>query len=249
LQHLSHRVEDDPGSQFVLEETLGLRYKIQSFDSLATLDRALLQTMGMPNLLIADLRLGDGISVDYLKNRAFCNQPPIPFLVISSLDDLDFLREAYRTGALDYIAKPFTKNELIAKVERALNLLIDQPESSAHAASARRSWVTIDGPRLRVVGKNGEFVSLTAKEFKIFSLLYHAGVFVSRATMLEDVWGDVQVDAKVLDVHVFNLRRKLKTIDLKVAYHSENGFGLEQELIAHHSLLNNSSDLAPPINP
>jgi len=217
-------LEDDADSRFILEETLGVRYPSRFFSTLLELDTALSAGGAQPTLLIADLRLPDGIFVDFHARKKQLGVRFPPFVVVSSMDDLDFLRECYRQGALDYLAKPFTKNELIAKIER---LMLPMETAAKKSVGAVRGGIVLHSLRLRVEDAQGRSQQLTSKEYQILTILHQSPEFVSREHLQSRIWGDVNVAAKTLDVHIFNLRRKLAALDLRVNYHSDLGFHLE----------------------
>lgn len=221
-------LEDDPGSRFIFEETLGVRYAVRLFGALKDLDIALDQSIEMPSLLIADLRLPDGVFLDFCVQKTNEGKQLPPFVVVSSLDDLDLLRECYRRGALDYIAKPFTKNEIIGKVERVLQF--QQVGAQGGAVAQPKSTLRFSPLRLMVEDGRRRAVQLTAKEYQLLTILHDSSGFVSRETFYLQVWGNVNVSTKTLDVHIFNLRRKVEALDLCISYHSNLGFLLETKI-------------------
>lgn len=114
-------LEDDRGVQLMYKMALGLRYNLSFFDSVASLNDALESSHPRPMLLIADLHLPDQEFIQYLETpRTQINWRHVPFLVVSGVDDLEALRQCYAFGALDFINKPFTTNEIIVKVDRCL---------------------------------------------------------------------------------------------------------------------------------
>ncbi len=217
-------LEDDADSRFILEESLGIRYQVRLFSSLAELDTALTAEDERPSLLIADLRLPDGTFVEFCARKKQQGAQLPPFVVVSSMDDLDFLRECYRQGALDYLSKPFSKNELIAKIERWLPVSKVTPDP---AAGVLQGGIVLHSLRLRVEDAQGRSQQLTSKEYQILTILHQSAGFVSRDLLQRRIWGDVSVAAKTLDVHIFNLRKKLAALNLRVNYHSDQGFHLE----------------------
>ena len=109
-------------------------------------------------------------------------------------------------GADDYLVKPFSPRELVARVKA----LLRRPRGGAPAMGATPSGLDIDESR-RAVHVDGVPVELTAIEFDILALLAREpGVVVRRQAVLDDVWGpEVVADNHLIDVHIANLRRKL----------------------------------------
>lgn len=188
-------LEDDPGCRYVYDQILALRYSYRSFENLEDFRVALNEEKDKPHLVIADLRLPDGDFIDFL-SASKESVKNIAYIVVSSTDDLDILRECFTKGALDYLTKPFSKAELTVKVERLIKTRGVQTQSSG-------------GPVTQALPNGVELYDLTKKEFLIYRAFMDApGRCLDRDQLIQAVWKDVSVTPKTLDVHLFNLRKK-----------------------------------------
>ncbi|HJU69059.1 MAG TPA: response regulator transcription factor [Gemmatimonadaceae bacterium] len=129
-----------------------------------------------------------------------------PILMLTSRDAVEDVVRGLDAGADDYLAKPFPFDELLARI-RALS----RRGGAERVDVLRYSGVTLD--RLRhVASVNDRRLDLTPKEFQLLEyFLFHPEEVVRRTTLLEKVW-DMNFDpeSNVVDVHVKNLRRKLR---------------------------------------
>jgi len=109
-------------------------------------------------------------------------------------------------GADDYLAKPFSPREVVARIKAMLR----RPRAARDEAIARPDGLDVDEAR-RTVRVDGRPVDLTALEFNLLAVLARdPGVVVGRQAILDRVWGpEFVADDHLVDVHVANLRRKL----------------------------------------
>lgn len=225
-QVLIWTLEDDPGLRFVYDEILGFRYRLRQFETLASFENAIESLPpSYPDLLIADVRLSDGNFLNLLASRQGAKVKRIPFLVVSLIDDLDALRLAFDEGAIDYLTKPFGRGELIVKVERILSqrTILYEPDVEMD----EQDGFYVDPTSLRVFRGSRCSNPLTSKEYQIFHLLSsESSNSVARNEIISRVWGKVSVTSKTLDVHLFNLRRKLAPLAMDVYRTAPNSYRL-----------------------
>jgi DNA-binding response OmpR family regulator len=160
-----------------------------------------------PVLVLLDLGLPgslDGVEVC----RELRRRGNVPIIIVTARDDEVDRVLGLELGADDYVTKPFSPRELVARV-RAVLRRTDGPGRDGDEPVSVGS-VTVD-PLRREVTAAGEQVVLTAREFDL--LLHFAentGIVFSRRQLLDAVWGDGWIgDERTVDVHVRQLRRKL----------------------------------------
>jgi len=168
------------------------------------------------DLVVLDLMLPqlDGLSVlRELRSSA----PDVPVLILSARSDLQTKLRGFELGARDYVAKPFSLEELIARVRVQLR---DSAERGEERALARAGRLELD--LAARVARLGELVcDLTDREFRLLHLLVvHAGEIVSRERLLADVWGyHFDPGSNVVDVCVRRLRKKLGAESIETVRH------------------------------
>lgn len=159
-----------------------------------------------PDLVVLDLMLPgfDGLEVC----RRIQRVRPTPVLMLTARDTETDLVVGLEVGADDYMTKPFSTRELVARVKAILRR-VDRP-AGADDAPVRIGDVELD-PATRRVRRGGEAVHLTPTEFDLVVFLAgRPGRVVTREQLLEEVWGyDVPSGARTVDSHVRAIRRKL----------------------------------------
>lgn len=158
------------------------------------------------DLLILDVMMGpmSGLKLaEKLRNELY-NEVPVIFL--TAKDTENDLLSGFSLGADDYITKPFSVNELIARVRAVLK----RTESSARKKMLKFGEIELDNVRKRVL-IDKEKVDLTKKEYDILLLLLeNAGKVFSREDILQRIWGDdVIVTDRTVDVNITRIRSKI----------------------------------------
>lgn len=160
----------------------------------------------MPTAVILDLRLPK------MPGRDVCRQiktlsPSLPIVVLSAASDVSDKVLLLELGADDYVTKPFSPRELLARVRTALR---------HNAPAAKRTLlsfdnVTVDVARMEVT-RDSKIIALTAQEFKTLQfLLQNAERVISRDELLNEVWGYQNYPStRTVDNHILKLRQKLE---------------------------------------
>jgi DNA-binding response OmpR family regulator len=165
----------------------------------------------LPDLIILDLMLPkiDGFDVC----RTLRRERDVPIIMLTARDDEIDRVVGLELGADDYVVKPFSVRELMARVKNILRRL--QPAESHEIV--RAGTLTIDTAR-HTAHIAGQALELTSLEFTLLlTLARHAGRVFSREQLLELVWGyDYQGDSRVVDAVIKRLRHKLPDADLIV---------------------------------
>jgi DNA-binding response OmpR family regulator len=196
-------VEDEPGIVDFVRRGL----EAQGFAVEAALDGIegeRLALKGSFDAIVLDLMLPgrSGLEILATVRRAM---PSLPVIVLTARGDIEDRVEGLEAGAVDYLVKPFSMAELVARVRAQLRVV-------AHASASALSAEDIEVDLLsRKVRRGGQAVALSTTEFELLVyLLRHHGQVVSREQILSSVWGYEHDPAtNVVDVYVGYLRRKL----------------------------------------
>lgn len=152
---------------------------------------------GKPGLdVIKDIRVEDKIS---------------PIFIISANSEKEDIVEGLRSGADDYITKPFSYPELAARVDNAsakFEVILSQSQLENFRLL----------PEAKAFIKEGQTVNLTSREYVVFDyLVKHTGEPVTRDDLIKNCFdGDEKMTNRNVDVHIFSLRRKLAAVEMKI---------------------------------
>ena len=198
-------IEDDPAVQRALRRLFEAEgYLVETHSNGVSGLESFQKTV--PTAVILDLRLPK------MSGRDVCRQikavaPNLPIVVLSAASDVADKVLLLELGADDYVTKPFSPRELLARVRTALR---------HNAPSANRTLlsfddVTVDVERMEVK-RDGKLITLTAQEFKTLQfLLQNAERVISRDELLNEVWGYHNYPStRTVDNHIMKLRQKLE---------------------------------------
>jgi two-component system KDP operon response regulator KdpE len=176
----------------------------------------------VPDIIVLDLGLPDMDGLEVLKGlRAWTT---VPVIVLSARDRDDAKVAALDSGADDYVTKPFSMDELMARIRAALrrrpNAAVDEPvvETDDFRIDLAAKQVTIGGTSVR----------LTPTEWNVLEVLVrNQGKLVSQRQLLKEVWGpQYETETEYLRVYLAALRRKLEPVPSQPRYFiTEPGMG------------------------
>ena len=167
--------------------------------------RAVLLDLGLPGM--------DGIEV-CRRIRGFSD---VPVIMLTARDTEIDKVVGLELGADDYVTKPFSPREVVARVKAVLRRSEEAPRAAAVIEVGE--W-RIDPGRREVVAPGGEVSRPTAREFDLLAYLAeNAGLALSRGQILQAVWGyDYFGETRTVDVHVRQLRKKLDGIPIETVW-------------------------------
>ena len=176
--------------------------------------------LGDHSVIITD-RMLPGVDGLDIVNTLRRSGKSTPVLVLSALDSVDERVKGLRAGGDDYLGKPFSIEELVARVESL----------QRRVASSALTRLRVDDLELdlleRKAARGGRRIELTAREFRLLEFLArHTGQVVTRAMLLQGVW-DIHYDPQtnVVDVHVSRLRQAVDKDFEKPLIHTVRGVG------------------------
>jgi len=219
-------VEDERGIVYLLKT----RLESEGFQVIAAYDgqvglRAV--TEARPDLIILDLNLPGLNGFEFC--RRIRRQPELarlPILVLSGRAEEADKVGALELGADDYVTKPFSDNEVVARVKT----LLRRVSAPALPRMLRAGNLEVDLDRY-TVSVTGHAVFLTAKEFELLKTLWDAkGRTLTRTFLLERVWEygeELAIETRTVDVHIRSLRKKLGTEGARIITVRNVGYRLE----------------------
>lgn len=164
---------------------------------------------GSVDLVVLDLMLPDGSGFDLIRGwRGVATERPMPIIVLSSRDAEADRVAALESGADDYVTKPFSPREIVARVRAVLRR---SASSGAAAAPQKRVPPLSADARTRRAEASGRALDLTRVEFDLLAtLLGSPGRVFTRAELIDRVWGDgFRITDRTIDSHVKALRKKI----------------------------------------
>ena len=210
-------VEDDP----TISKLISASLKISGYESIPCFNGGDAIHMIRNNefdLILLDIMLPGMDGFEIMEHIRGCG---VPVIFLTAMGDVDNRVKGLKSGAEDYIVKPFEPLELLARIE----IVLRRFHRDRRVLDFRDIVVNMEE---RSVRRGGELVELTPKEYELLVLfLKHPNVALSRDKILDDVWEcSANIETRTVDNHVQRLRKKLgleeslKTV-FKVGYRLE----------------------------
>jgi DNA-binding response OmpR family regulator len=212
-------IEDEPGIvDFVQRGLEAQGFSVEA--ALEGIEGERLALEGRFDAVVLDLMLPgrSGLEILAAVRRSL---PALPVIVLTARGEIEDRVEGLEAGAVDYLVKPFSMAELVARVRAHLRVLAQAPASSLSAEGIEVDLLS------RRVERDGQPVALSTTEFELLVyLMRHHGRVVSREQILSSVWGYEHDPAtNVVDVYIGYLRRKLSRPDRPVPICTVRGVG------------------------
>lgn len=197
-------IDDEPQIRRLLRVTLEANgYTV--FDAVNGNDGIVQAAQCRPDIILLDLGLPDLDGVEVLKRIREWSR--VPVIILSVRDREDDKVAALDAGADDFVTKPFSSGELLARLRTTLRR--SQPQSAEAIFRSGNFEVDLAA---RIVRKNGVEVKLTPTEYSLLRLMVvHAGKVITHRQLLTEVWGPNAIgQTHYLRVHIAHLREKLE---------------------------------------
>ena len=196
-------VEDDPAISLALMSSLRAAGYVAATAGTAR-EAIEMAADRRPDVLVLDLLLPDGHGIDVCRRIREWTRTPI--IVVSAVDADDEKVRALDAGADDYVTKPFSIGELLARLRAALRRGVPDQIDRPLAFGA----VEVDLPR-RTVRRNGGLVDVTRQEYEVLAVMARQpGRVLTHRALLASAWSDGEGSIASLRFHVAALRRKLE---------------------------------------
>ena len=169
-----------------------------------------------PDLILLDWMLPNISGIDLIKKiRSDETLEQIPVIMLTAKNMEEDKLEGLEDGADDYITKPFSVREVLARITSVLRRYKYTSNEKIEVLKADDIQVNVNK---HIVTKNGQEIELTLKEFQILKLLIeNKGNVLTRTFLLDKIWGyDYYGETRTLDVHIRHLRKKIGDNDSKL---------------------------------
>ncbi len=204
-------VEDDPA----LSELLEFRFKAEGYAVSVTADgdeALLLAAEEAPDLVVLDWMIEGTSGIEVCRRlRRDKSTAHVPIIMLTARETEDDRIRGLETGADDYLTKPFSPRELIARINAILRRI--RPALAGETLTV--GDLILDATAHRVT-RRGQTIVLGPTEFRLLKFfMEHPGRVFSRGQLLDAVWGtDSDIELRTVDVHIRRLRKGIELTDV-----------------------------------
>lgn len=219
-------VDDDPNISEILEFNL----KSEGFEvkSVASAEDALKLPLGEFQLILLDIMMG-GMSGLKMAEKLRERDIQTPIIFLTAKDTENDMLTGFSVGADDYIPKPFSVKEVIARVRAVLKRSSKKGDNLSENELLEMGPITIDF-NLKEVFINAKKISLTKTEFELFALLaQNPESMFSRENIINQIWANTYVSERTVDVHIARLRKKLGDLGEVITNRVGYGYWFNQD--------------------
>ena len=212
-------VDDEPDLRDILQCNLeAAGYEV---DTAASAEEALPLMSGNPDLLLLDVMMGGMSGFAFAQLLREEQGVKVPIIFLTAKDTEDDLLQGFSVGADDYISKPFSLQEVLARVKAVLRRSVK--ENSAAKVEAEELQL-ISARKVVCIG--GAEIPLSKKEFGILQMLtQNPGRIFSREEILIEVWQNESfVLDRTVDVHIAHVRKKLGEMGNRIVNRQGHGY-------------------------
>ena len=204
-------IDDEPS----IHKVIGAYLNVEGFEFKSEMDgNAGLSTAlsYQPDIIILDIMLPGMDGIELLANLR--QESDVYVIMLTARADETDKIVGLSVGADDYLTKPFSPRELMARIKAALRRIQSKTSITTNSQILKFSHIQIDSLERRV-WVAGELIELTAVEFDLLLVLaQHQSIVLTRQQLMEKVWGyDYYGDTRVVDVHIGHIRQKLGNND------------------------------------
>ena len=213
-------VDDEPDLREILQ--CNLEAAGYDVDTASSAEEALQMMDRCPSLLLLDVMMGGMSGFALAKVLREERGLKVPIIFLTAKDTEEDLLHGFSVGADDYISKPFSLQEVLARVKAVLRRA-EVTESAERPTSAE--MLQLDAER-KVVRIGSAEIPLSKKEFGILNILTaNPGKVFSREQILEEVWqGESYVLDRTVDVHIAHVRKKLGEMGNRIVNRQGHGY-------------------------
>lgn len=213
-------VDDEPDLREILQ--CNLEAAGYDVDTASSAEEALQMMDRCPSLLLLDVMMGGMSGFALAKVLREERGLKVPIIFLTAKDTEEDLLHGFSVGADDYISKPFSLQEVMARVKAVLRR-VEVTESAERPTSAE--LLQLDAER-KVVRIGSAEIPLSKKEFGILNILTaNPGKVFSREQILEEVWqGESYVLDRTVDVHIAHVRKKLGEMGNRIVNRQGHGY-------------------------